>query len=53
MTVEELIELLKGKPKDWRVITWEGFVETVGMVNYPLGDPANPNCEYEKVVRIE
>ena len=54
MTVKELISELQNMPDDLEVYTLCGKVESV-LINpeYPLGDTANPNCKYAKVVYLD
>jgi len=53
MTVEQLIEILKTMPKDMLVISGVSPIEEVMIYHdYPLGDAANPNCEYADVVLV-
>ena len=55
MKVAELIELLSKFPKDLDVAL-NGMVENIDarvVEDYPIGDYANPNCEYRNVVYVE
>lgn len=53
MTVAEMIEKLKGFPPDLEVLDLGMPVEDLKIVdNYPVGDPANPDCEYKSVVIV-
>ncbi len=50
MTVQELIDRLKPLPKD--LIIWD-IMDVRIVDDYPLGDGADPNCEYGTVVILE
>lgn len=53
MTVAEMIEKLKEFPPDIEVLDLGMPVEDLKIVdNYPVGDPANPDCEYKSVVIV-
>lgn len=54
MKVSELIEELKKYPQDMMVVTYGGEeINVRTFKEYPLGDSANPNCEYQEVVFLE
>lgn len=50
MTVQELIDILKPLPKD--LIIWD-ITDVMIVDDYPLGDGANPDCEYGTVVLLD
>ena len=57
MTVKELIELLQSYPQDMIVVDDLGILEPRDIHiehEYPLGDSANPKCEFlDEVLYIE
>ena len=54
MTVAELILELQEMPQNLDVYVLSGKVNDVIIAHeYPLGDSANPKCEYADVVWIE
>ena len=54
MTVAELILELQEMPQNLNVYALRGKVDEVIIAHeYPLGDSANPKCEYADVVWIE
>ena len=54
MTVAELILELQKMPQDFDVFVFGEETTDVKIVSdYPLGDNANPKCEYADVVWIE
>lgn len=53
MTVAEMIEKLKKFPPDLEVLDLGMPVEDLKLVDgFPIGDPANPDCEFESVVIV-
>ena len=54
MTVEQLINQLQSYPKDKTVLVMGDKITDIREVyDYPLGDYANPKCDYADVVWIE
>lgn len=54
MTVKELIDELQKLPQELPIYDYNGAIERVYVRSeYPLGDTANPKCEYTKVVYID
>lgn len=53
MTVAEMIEKLKKFQPDLEVLDLGMPVEDLKLVeDFPVGDPANPDCEYKSVVIV-
>lgn len=53
MTVAEMIEKLKKFPPDLEVLDLGMPVEDLKLVDeFPVGGPANPDCEYKSVVIV-
>ena len=53
MTVAEMIEKLKKFPQNLEVLDLGMPVEDLKLVeDFPVGDPANPDCEYKSVVIV-
>ena len=53
MTVAEMIEKLKKFPPELEVLDMGLPVEDLRIVDdYPVGDPANPGCEFKSIVIV-